>query len=115
MNQSTAMTQVADAIRADVNEIVGCATDAEFGEVLQSASSALATRLLVAADVRGARIEQLIVAIKQALGRIVRPAHITEITWDAIAQKLVSDCIAAHFAAAQEQTSPASDPRGRPA
>lgn len=115
MNPSTPMAQTAAAIKADVREIIGLATEAEFREVSQSASSTLATRLVVAANLRRARIEQLIVAIKQALGQIARPAQMTEIAWDSIAQKLVSDCIAAYFVAAQEQASPASDdPRGLP-
>lgn len=115
MNPSTPMAQTAAAIKADVREIIGLATEAEFREVSLSASSALAARLVVAANLRRARIEKLVVAIKEALAHVAHPAQMTESAWDSIAQKLVSDCITAHFAAAQEPASLLDDRRGLPA
>jgi hypothetical protein len=98
MNRNSSMTQTAAAIKAEVREALRLATEPEFHEVLQSPSPALATRLVQIAQRRRGRIEQLIVAIKEAFPYVARPNALAETAWNAVGEKIISDCIAAYFA-----------------
>lgn len=99
MTEVSSLRPITTALTADVLEVFRASERNDFVQASHSENSLLVTRLVQLTMKRGARIEQLVVAITRSWDEVPRPSEIANQTWEGIPERLLANCIRAFVSA----------------